>query len=101
MADAREPSLKAQAVTAIMVHEQRTSPPTEEMLRQIIDFESQIYVGQISDIRGGLLNGKSDPATLGPENLAGGKAGRLSSPDGTFDLWRSPEEDCRSSFERR
>lgn len=91
MADAREPTLQAQAITAIMIHEQAKVHPTLEQLRQIVDFESQIYVAQVSDIRGGLLNGKNDPAALGPENLASGKAGRLSGNSDRFDVWRKPE----------
>ncbi len=89
MADAREPSLQAQAVTAVMVHEQAKIPPTPEQLRRIVEFESQIYAAQVSDIRGGLLNGKNDPMALGPENLAGGKAGTLSGKsDISFEVWR-------------
>jgi hypothetical protein len=91
MADAREPSLQAQAITAIMVHEQAKMHPTLEQLRQIVDFESQIYAAQVSDIRGGLLNGKNDPAALGPENVASGIAGRLSGNSDRFDVWRKPK----------
>ena len=91
MADAREPSLHDQAITAIMVHEQAKTPPTEQQLRQIIEFESQVYAAQISDVRGGMLNGKTAPSALGPENLAGGKAGTLSASDGTFEVWRKPD----------
>lgn len=97
MADAREPSLETQAVTAIMVHEEAKLPPTPEQLRKIIEFESQIYTAQVSDIRGGYLNGKNDPPALGPENLATGKAGALPGNSVSpvllgIEVWRKPKD---------
>jgi cytochrome c553 len=94
MSDAREPSLRTQAVSAIMVHEQAKTPPTAEQLRRIVDFETQIYVAQSADIRGGLLNEKGGPAALGPENLEAGKAGSLGDDIRArlaFAVWRKPE----------
>jgi len=87
MADGREPSLTSQAISAILVHEQAGTHPTQEQLRKIIEFETQVYAGQSADIRGGLLNEKDGPAALGPQNLAGGAAGNLGAAL-SFDVWR-------------
>ena len=84
MADGREPSLESQAITAALVHEQANAHPTLEQLRQILDFETRIYVAQHSDLRGGLLNEKDGPALLSAENLAAGKAGTLATGAGPF-----------------
>jgi hypothetical protein len=94
MSDAREATLRGQAISAAMGHEQADSPPTAEQLRQIVEFESQVYAAQSSDIRGGLLNEKDGPAILGPGNLATGKAGSLGAARSAallFDVWRKPE----------
>ena len=92
MADAREPSLRAQAITAVMVHEQPATEPSPEQLRRIIEFETQIYAAQRSDIRGGLLNENSGPPVLGPQNLAAGGTGGLGGDPArlAFATWRTP-----------
>ena len=92
MADAREPSLRAQAITAVMVHEQPAMEPSPEQLRRIIEFETQIYAAQRSDIRGGLLNENGGPPVLSPQNLAAGKAGGLGGDPArlAFASWRMP-----------
>ncbi len=113
MADGREPSLESQAITAATVHEQATAHPTLEQLRQILDFETRIYVAQHSDLRGGLLNERGGPTLLSAENLASGKAGTLGTgvpPTGSFlfAVWKQPAEakdlglqrDFRASVER-
>ena len=79
MADGREPSLRTQAITAILTHEQAAQPPSDEQLRRIIDFETQIYAAQGADIRGGLLNEKGGPLALGTKNLANGPGASLGS----------------------
>ncbi|MCU1260633.1 MAG: hypothetical protein JWO80_3518, partial [Bryobacterales bacterium] len=89
MSDGREPTLSSQAATAVLVHEQAKEPPAPETLRQIVDFETQIYAAQISNIRGGLLNEKAGPVALGPENLAAGKAGTQAFA--SFAVWRKPK----------
>ena len=86
MADGREPSLQTQATTAVMTHQQAKTPPTPEQLRAIVDFETQIYVAQSADIRGGLLTEPDGPAALGPANLASGKAGNFSGAF-SFAVW--------------
>jgi hypothetical protein len=87
MADSREPSLRAQAVTAAMIHEQAPAP-TPEQLRQIIDFETQIYVAQSSDIRGGLLDELAGPGSLGPENLSTAASALPAAL--SFVVWKTP-----------
>jgi hypothetical protein len=68
MADGREPSLRAQAITAARVHEQASAAPTSDQLTQILDFETQIATAQISHLRGGMLNDKDGPALLSPDH---------------------------------
>ena len=94
MADGREPSLQAQAITAALVHEQAAGAPTPPQLQQIEDFERQLFMAQDSDYLGGLLGEPGGPALLGVENIARGMA----SPDAvpaagslavSFDPWRN------------
>jgi hypothetical protein len=97
MSDGREPSLRSQAITAALTHEQAKAAPTKEQLDRIVDFEMQIFAAQSANIRGGLLNESNGPSLLGTENLAyrnasllsGGPASALPS----FDIWRSPKTD--------
>jgi mono/diheme cytochrome c family protein len=93
MTDGREPSLESQAITAALVHEEAKDHPTASQLRQIVDFEQQVFVAQSADDRGGLLNERGGPIALGPENLAAGKAPRFSGEvalPASFDLWKNP-----------
>ncbi len=103
MADGREPSLESQARNATLGHEQGHRPPTDEQLKQIVEFEKQIYASQNSDIRAGLFK----ETALGVENLAKGKAANLSMVAISFAGWRtSPPEmaavqsDFRASIAR-
>ena len=91
MADGREPSLRSQATTAILGHEQAAKPPAPAVLDLIVAFESQVYAAQISDVRGGMLAEREGPALLGPERLANGKAGTLAAAF-SFDSWRTPSD---------
>jgi hypothetical protein len=96
MADSREASLRAQAINAAMIHEEAPAP-TPEQLRQIIDFETQIYVAQSSDIRGGLLDEKAGPGSLGPENLSAAASGLPAAF--SFDVWKKrTSEGVQSEF---
>ncbi len=100
MSDGRERNLESQAISAILIHEQAASHPTLEQLRQIVEFETQLYVAQSADIRAGLLNEKDGPAVLGPQNLAAGKAALGNAPDEMlrlFDVWRKPKSASDSS----
>jgi hypothetical protein len=73
MSDAREPSLKAQAISAILGHEQATKQPTPDQLAKIVEFESQVYSAQANHVWAGPLMGpsagKNAPTGLGPAAL--------------------------------
>ncbi len=86
MADGREASLESQANNATLGHEQSANLPTPQQLKQIVEFETQIYASQNSDIRAGLFK----ETGLGVENLAQGKASSLSAVAVSFDSWRNP-----------
>jgi cytochrome c peroxidase len=93
MADGREASLESQALSAALVHEEAQSHPTAEQLRQIADFEMQLFAAQSADDRGGLLTERDGPAALGPDNLASGRAQRFSGEilrPASFELWKNP-----------
>jgi hypothetical protein len=101
MADGRESTLRSQAIDAAEAHE-GAKKPTEEQLRQIVEFESQIYLAQGLDLLGGLLNEDTAPLALGPENLAAGKGSRM---DGdlirtSFDSWRKPASNFDTGLQR-
>ena len=102
MADGREPSLTSQAITAAFVHEEAQTALTAEQLRQITEFEMQIFVAQSADDRGGMLNEKGGPFSLGPDNLAAGVAPRFSGEAAlaaSFALWNKPEsQDVQLAF---
>lgn len=89
MADGREASLRSQATTAAMIHEQAGTPPSPAQLRDIIEFETRIYAAQSADIRGGRLNETGGPPALGPQNLADGKV--VHSALSSFEVWRKPQ----------
>jgi hypothetical protein len=88
MADSREPSLRTQAISAALIHEEAKAQPDEEQLRQIIDFESQIYVAQYSHILGGLTE-ETDGPRLGRENLSVADSGLP--PAHSFASWKWPD----------
>jgi hypothetical protein len=94
MADGREPSLRSQAITAALTHEQASVPPTPAQLKQIEDFERQLFMAQHSDNLGGLLGEPGGPTLLGADNLASGIAGVGAVPasgnlPASFDPWRN------------
>ena len=94
MADGREPSLQSQAITAALIHEQASAAPTPAQLKQIEDFERQLFMAQHSDNFGGLLGEPGGPPLLGADNLASGvaTAGALPAAGNlvrSFDPWRN------------
>jgi hypothetical protein len=106
MADGREPSLESQATNAILIHEEAAKAPLPEELRQIVEFETQVYAAQSSDIRGGLLNEKDGPLALGPENLAALKGatfdGAAEKPISfSFEVWRNPKDEAGWDLQRQ
>ena len=94
MADGREPSLRSQAISAALTHEQASVAPTPTQLKQIEDFELQLFTAQQSDILGGLLGEPGGPPLLGADNVASGIAGAGALPAtgnlaASFDPWRA------------
>jgi len=100
MADGREPSLRSQAINAVMGHEQAGVPLSAEQLRQIVDFERHIFAAQTADIRGGLLTEKDGPELLGPTNVSLGKGGVLGAAEDTFPVWRDPAGRLREGLQK-
>jgi hypothetical protein len=98
MADGREPSLKSQAIGAVLGHEQSQDHPSLDQLEKIISFETQIYVAQRSDVRGGLFGEQLGPPALGPRHLADGTAGAIGLTPAnpvflSFDSWKREPAD--------
>ena len=77
MADARAPSLRAQAADAAAVHLQRDAPLTRQQLDGIVAFESQVYIAQQNDKHAGSLIEEGGPSAFGPRALLKGEAGVL------------------------
>jgi hypothetical protein len=77
MADARVPTLPLQAQDAAKQHLQAREPLTPSQLARIVDFESQIFVAQVSTTAAGSLIEGDGPPAFGPRNLAAGDAGVL------------------------
>jgi hypothetical protein len=95
MADAREPSLRSQARDAVLQHEEMLFPLPGELVRRIVDFESQIYVAQIFDGKAGNLAEPDGPSALGPLAMKEHRPGVLGDNDydpvfQLFDVWKKP-----------
>lgn len=94
MSDGREPTLRAQAVSAIMGHEQASIAPTKEQLDKILEFESQVYMAQAAHIFAGALAQTGGPAGLGPvamRDRGAGVSGDNNSDSifGNFNSWKT------------
>ncbi|CAN5228791.1 hypothetical protein BH11PSE2_BH11PSE2_22270 [soil metagenome] len=103
MADAREPTQKTQAVNAALTHLQSKSKPTEAQLKQILDFENQLYVAQTWSAKAGNLTEKGGPSALGPQALnreTPGLGDNFATPVfGYFDQWTKPRSgDAQAEF---
>ena len=95
MADAREPSLMTQAMSAILGHEQAHEPPSRKQLHDIVEFESQVYMAQVEHIFGGSLLDAKGPG-LGPAALRDARPGVLGDNSydpvfGLFDSWQGKD----------
>jgi len=93
MTDAREPSLKTQAVSAIMGHEQAQVAPSSPQIQKIVEYESQVYVAQQAHIFGGPLAEAGGPPGLGVTALRDHRAGVLGDNEsdpvfGLFTAWK-------------
>jgi hypothetical protein len=60
-ADGRDVTLDQQAAEAMHAHEQTARALTKDELQQILDFESQVFVAQSADAKGGDLTEVSGP----------------------------------------
>ncbi len=94
MADGREPTLRSQAISAALIHEQASAAPAEAQLKQIEEFLGQLFVAQQWDTSGGLLGEPGGPPLLGADNIASGIAGAGAVPTAgslaaSFDPWRN------------
>ena len=97
MADGREPSLESQATNAALTHEQSSSSsaPSADVLKRIVEFETQIFAAQGADIRGGLTDERGSPQ-LGPNPLERGAIRGLSQI--SFEPWRGEESGVQTAF---
>jgi hypothetical protein len=77
MADAREATLKTQAMSAARAHLELTQGLSEQDLKRIRDFELQLYAAQAFSNEGGVLDEPDGPSGLGPASLAEGRDGVL------------------------
>ena len=78
----------------MLTHEQASAAPTPAQLKQIEDFERQLFMAQQWDVLGGLLAEPGGPTLLGADNLASGVAGAGAVPAAgnlaaSFDPWRN------------
>src|SRR5579862_4977711 len=104
MSDAREASLKTQAISAIMGHEQAREAPSRQQIEKIVEYESQVYVAQQAHIFGGPLAIAGGPPALGVAALRDHRAGVLGDNDydpvfGLFAKWKG-DDYYRSSVAR-
>ena len=93
MSDAREPTLKTQALDAILGHEEAREAPSRAQLDAIVAFESQVYVAQSEHVFAGPLIDPGKSSLLGPVALRDRRAGVLGDNDfdpvfGLFDAWK-------------
>ena len=77
LADARQPTLKTQAVEAAITHLQFDGPLDPARLQRIADFERQLYAAQVRDDAAGDLMAADGPPGLGVRNVANGRDGLL------------------------
>ena len=77
MADAREPTLKTQAVEAGVTHLQTASRLTTAQLDRIVAFENQVYAAQTASKFGGDFAEPSGPPGLGPVAMSKARPGIL------------------------
>jgi hypothetical protein len=105
MADGRNPTLKVQAIEAVVTHLQAARAPSEATIAAIIDFERQLYSAQARDRWGALLSEAG--ARGGPQALAQGRAGELQSAAknpiwNEFEAWaKLPAADAKGNAAQR
>ena len=99
MSDARQVTLRSQAVEAGITHLQMLERLTDEQLTAIEEFERQIYVAQVSRNGAGSLVEEGGAAAFGPKNLMLGDAGVLGNNTTRWvfpmgDVWQAPIADA-------
>jgi hypothetical protein len=70
MADGREATLKSQAIDASLSHLELKTPLDAKQLKQIVDFECQVFAAQSFDKLNWVIVRDDTPEGLGPQNLA-------------------------------
>jgi hypothetical protein len=109
MSDARQPTLKTQAVEAAINHLQAAQPPTAKQLEQITAFERRVFVAQVERDGAGSLVEADGPPAFGPRNLASDEPGVLGNNTTRFvfpmgEAWTKPQPndvaDMRASIRR-
>jgi hypothetical protein len=70
MADGREATLKSQAISATLSHLELDAPPSTRELKQIVDFECQVFTAQSFDRQGWVIVEHGSPPGIGPQSLA-------------------------------
>jgi len=109
MADAREPTLATQAVSAALGHLEMPKPPSAKVLERILSFERQIYAAESWHTGAGDLTEPGGPPALGPAALAAGRTSVLGNNTTAYvfpigDVWRSlprtgnAEHDSEAAF---
>lgn len=96
MSDARHTTLEQQARDAIKTHMGAEAPAEEAKIRQIVDFESQVYAAQVSNPKAGSFYAPGTPPALGPVAMRDGRAivsgFNYNNPVFlSFDAWKSPQ----------
>lgn len=103
MADARAPTLAAQARDAAATHLQFARPLDDARMRQIVEFERRVYAAQWLDFDGGALD--TDGGGGGPALLKDSKPGQLGSTGravwSEFAPWEKLPPDAPVSAEQR
>jgi hypothetical protein len=111
MADAREATLKTQAMSAARGHLELTQGLSEEDLKRIRDFELQLYAAQAFSNEGGALGEPDGPSGLGTAAMAEGRDGVLGNNTSNYvipmeDKWanlpesRDAAEASRNAFRK-
>jgi hypothetical protein len=92
MADAREPSLRTQAISALRGHLQAEVLPSDEILDRLVAFEEQVYAAQSFSVGAGPLEYQGGPEALGPQTMLAHERGlgdNFTSPlFMDFEVWR-------------
>jgi hypothetical protein len=111
MSDAREPSLRTQAISASLWHLEAGTVPSSDDIDRIVAFEEQIYAAQAFSKGAGPLEYPGGPEALGPRTMESHQRGlgdNFTSPlFMDFEMWRQPgsaetpeQQDFRESVAR-